>query len=103
MARRRSIKKRYSRYKKSKSETNGNGTIKKSKPTNLIPQEVKDSENARCGAWNGDETECKANDCWYYRDSKKCKMHTFHVADKIKNKSKKKYRRSSKKRSSRRR
>ena len=81
---RRSISRR--RYKKSTDDEETKP--KKSKPTNIIPQEMKDSENKRCSSYNGNQDDCRANNCWYFRDSKKCKMHTFYVADKIKGKSK---------------
>ena len=41
----------------------------------LIEQSVKDSENNRCSAWNGEEDGCKENKCFYYKGSKKCKAH----------------------------
>ena len=52
-----------------------------------IPNEVLDAENNRCNGWNGNEEECKENNCWFYRNSKKCVAHKLKLAEKLKGKS----------------
>lgn len=41
----------------------------------VIDPEIKEKEHKRCSEWNGNESGCKENKCWYYRRSKKCKAH----------------------------
>ena len=52
-----------------------------------IPDELLEAENNRCNGWNGNEEECKNNNCWFYRNSKKCVAHKLKLAEKLKNKS----------------
>ena len=68
-----------------------------------IPDEVLNAENNRCNGWNGNEEECKGNNCWFYRNSKKCVAHKLKLAEKLKGKStskKNRYKKSSKRRKS---
>lgn len=67
----------------------------------MIPKEIVDVEHNRCNAWNGDEEGCKANDCWYYRNTKRCTAHKGKLAEKLKASKKKRKTRRSRRRSKR--
>ena len=69
-----------------------------------IPDEMLEAENNRCNGWNGNEEECKGNNCWFYRNSKKCVAHKLKLAEKLKGKStskKNRYKKSSRRRKTR--
>jgi hypothetical protein len=70
-------------------------SVKKSsspKDKSFVPIDpgVREAENARCSEWIGDEENCRANKCWYYRNSKKCAAHLGILSGKSPKGSKKK-------------
>ncbi len=74
--------------------------VEKNKDFIPIDPEIRQKENTRCSEWHNNEADCRANKCWYYRKSKKCKAHLGILSGKPpKNASKKSYLKKSKKRS----
>jgi hypothetical protein len=66
----------------------------KDRPYVEIPQDLKNAEHERCSAWNGEEDDCKSNDCWYQTRSKKCQAHYGKMVDKMSTKKKRSKKRS---------
>ena len=46
----------------------------------LIQRKINE-EKERCKQFNGNEEKCKANKCWYHRDSGKCDAHRTMIGD----------------------
>ena len=41
----------------------------------MFSDEQKEKENKRCGTYDGDDENCKSNNCWYNYRLKKCGIH----------------------------
>jgi hypothetical protein len=77
-----------------KKKSSTSSSVKRSSPKDksFVPIDpgVREAENARCSEWIGDEENCRANKCWYYRNSKKCAAHLGILSGKLPKESKKK-------------